>query len=279
MNFQTTEPCNLYCGDEAFHFHGLSSVKSFIFCTSFIQPGKRSACTAKWRKWISYYDRRKDLFGAERIVLIDDGTPLEHIKLKVNFIDADRPLPDELPKGTVMFRFEKHLGRSSSFIFPGWWRSFTFSYQVAKKYSFRRIIHLESDAFVMSPRMARYIKSLCKGWTAFWCPRYNFPEAAIQVICGDAFQDMEAFYSDGKRFWSQEAAAFPPALPEHALPFTNINKKFVGDRYGDYRSTIPKRAAYATQTLLTMNVFDKLVPPGEPRTKGSRKPAMSQIRG
>jgi hypothetical protein len=245
-------------------------VRSFIFCTSFIQPGRRWACAAKWKKWISYYERRKDLFGAERIVLIDDGTPLEHIRLRVNLISADQPLPDELPKGVLMFRFEKHLGRSSTFSFPGWWRSFTFSYEVANKYSFDRIIHLESDAFVISPRMARYIRNLCKGWSAFWCPRYNFPEAAVQIICRDSFQEMEAFYTDGKRFWSQ-AAAFPPALPEHALPFTNVSKEFAGDRYGEYRATIPKRAAYATQTLLKMNVFDRLVRSGERQKKSSRR--------
>jgi len=252
-------------------------VKSFIFCTSFIQPERRSASAAKWRKWIRYYEGRKDLFGAERILLIDDGTPLEDIRLKVNLINADRRLPDELPKGTVMFRFEKHLGRSSTFCFPGWWRSFTFSYEVAKKYSFDKIIHFEADAFVVSPLMARYIRNLRRGWTAFWCPRYNFPEVAVQIICRDAFQDMEAFYSDGKIFWSQSAAAFPPALPEHALPFTNINKEFVGNRYGEYRDTIPKRAAYATQTLLTMNVSDRLTPPGEHRNKRPRRPLRCRV--
>lgn len=250
-------------------------MRSFIFCTCYtprisegIKLGRRNTwleriehyrATVRWRTWLKYYSERQELFGAERIFLIDDGTPIEDIKLDVIIINADE-LPDTLPPGKVLFRFTEHLGRRSLREFPGWWRSFTFASRIQEKYSFDKIIHIESDAFVLSPRMAEYIKRLATGWTAFFCPSYKLPETAIQIICKDSLQELRKFWEYGNEFWQRSL------LAERTLPFTEIKKDFIGDRYGERYEEYRRRARaeqidYVCQAHSTMIFSNKLKPP------------------
>ena len=225
-------------------------MRSFIFCTSFISNQNDNLSSARWERWIRFYDERKHLFGAERIFLIDDASPVENISSDIHVIDAEVPLPTELPDGPVMFRFNNHFGRHSMTIFPGWWRSFTFSSQIAKHYSFLKIIHCESDAFVLTNKLASYIKHIEAGWVSFWCPRFNFPESAIQVICRDSLADFEKFYLYGRSLWVQGV------FPERIFPFTRIEKRFIGDRYGEYMDDYPYHVDYVCQSSARM-IFDQ----------------------
>jgi hypothetical protein len=221
---------------------------------SWVPGGDGSLTPRRWKRWITYYSRRKELFGAERIFLIDDGSAREDIPPEIHAVDADGPLPDELPEGIVMFRFEQHLGRQSNERFPGWRRSFVFAHSVSEKYAFQKIIHIESDAFVLSERMARGIKELSTGWTAFECRSCGFAETALQVICRDAFPMLEQLRARGSDFWNEAA------LPEHTFPFTAVDGRFVGDRYGDFRPDHPWRADYVCQARPYMRFEDKLKP-------------------
>jgi len=224
-------------------------MRSFIFCTSFISNHNYDLSSERWKRWIQYYVERKAAFGAERIFLIDDASPIENIPMDIHVIDAEVPLPDELPDGPVMFRFNQHYGRYSMTAFPGWWRSFTFSSQIAKQYAFSKIIHCESDAFVVSDNLASYMKQIDAGWMSFWCPRFNFPESAIQVICSDSIANLEMFYLHGRKLWFQEV------FPERLFPFTQIEINFKGDRYGEYMDNYPNDADYVCQSSERM-VFD-----------------------
>lgn len=197
-------------------------------------------------RWIRYYSDRLDWVGADRMVLIDDGSSIADLDLPISVIDASKPLPSALPNGVLLFRFNSHLGRRSVFSFPGWWRSFTFSSQIAKAYSFSKIIHVESDAFVLSDRMAGYIASLHNGWTSFCCPRYERPESAIQVVCRDFIPTLEQYYSRGDTYLEQVICA------EQELPFSNVDHSFIGDRYGEYLRKIPPNADFAAQVKCEM---------------------------
>ena len=135
-------------------------MSAFIFCTSFIDELNT---VKRWECWLEYYGKHREALGADRLFLIDDGTPAETNTLPLTVVSADEPLPVELPSGNVMFRFGSHLGRKHVGCFPGWWRSFTFSYFVAQHYGFDKIIHIESDAFVLTRRMMDYIESLRQG--------------------------------------------------------------------------------------------------------------------
>lgn len=213
-------------------------MKSFLFCTSYFQ----TSSWERWKRWLDYCFNVQDALGVEKIILIDDGSPLSLVSIPVEIVNADKPLPKILPEGPVMFRFDRHLGRSGTFRFPGWWRSFTYSSQIAQSYSFEKIIHLESDAFIMSKKMIDYIRQLRQGWTAFWCPRYNRPESAVQVICEDEFHSLQDYFHAGEDYWGGNICA------ETTLPFTHVDRTFLGDRYGEYIPVIPDEADYVAQT-------------------------------
>lgn len=221
-------------------------MRTFIFCTSFITNESPHLSAERWKRWIAYYDVRKEVLGAEHIILIDDASSAECIPLSVEVIDIAGGIPKSLPSRPAMFRFPDHYGRLGVTIFPGWWRSFTFSVVIAQRYAFSKIIHCESDAFVLSHRMMKHMQQIDKGWIAFWCPRYHFPETGLQVICHDAFEDLARFYTLGERVW------FRPVFPERVLPFSRVERDYVGDRYGEFRDDCPLEADYVCQCTPAM---------------------------
>lgn len=237
--------------------------RSFIFCTSYIN-GSADCSVKRYLKWLRYYGERKACFGAGRIFIMDDGSPLDYIPRGVSIVNADEPLPATLPDGPVMFRFNRNYGRPSFSVYPGWWRSFTFAAIVAKAYSFQKAIHCESDAYVISERMMHYITARSDGWTTFWCKRWGFPESALQVIAGDALPILETFHAPGEKFWFADRGV--TGFAEHILPFTHVNKAFEGDRYGEYREGYPLQADFVCQASLAMN-FDHI-----PRNTGQCPP-------
>jgi hypothetical protein len=233
-------------------------MRSFIFCTSYLRPGTRRGATERWDKWLRYYSRRSHLFGAERLFLIDDGTAPGDITLPVSVVCADRELPTVLPEGAVMFRFSDHLGRSSPICYPGWWRSFTFASQIAWKYAYPKIIHIESDAYIISRRLAEYIRALSSGWTTLWCPRWRFPETCIQVICRAEIRTLGRHYRAGRALWCSDQD--PCGCAEYVLPFTDVCRRFEGDRYGESGPGYPDTADYVCQARLETPFEHKLVP-------------------
>ncbi|SHE19722.1 hypothetical protein [methanotrophic endosymbiont of Bathymodiolus puteoserpentis (Logatchev)] len=52
------------------------------------------------------------------------------------------------------------------------------------------------------------------------------PETAIQVICKDAFKELEYFVNRGDEFFQNSNTA-----AEYILPFRKIESRFSGDRY------------------------------------------------
>lgn len=201
-----------------------SQDKAFLFCTSYINDVKR------YKRWVNYFYPRRSQFGAESVFLINDGNNDINFDERLIAVHTDDILPVILPSDLVMFTFEKHLGRSRMFCYPGWWRSFTYSVIIAQKYGFNKIIHIESDAYVFSNRLANYIRRINSGWTALWSDHYLMPETAIQVICKDAFDYLYYYHNMGHDFFtSSERAA------EFLLPFSKINNRFKGDRYGPLR--------------------------------------------
>jgi len=106
---------------------------------------------------------------------------------------------------------------------------------------FQKIVHIESDAFVLSERMMAYINGLEEGWTAFWCPIWQIPETAIQVIGCDQFEKVEELAR------LDRADPFFLGGAEYILPFTNVVKFFKGDRYAEYAKAAPDDADYICQ--------------------------------
>jgi hypothetical protein len=157
-----------------------------------------------------------------------DGTGLRHIGEIDAFYSAEKP-PDECEGMVNMFSFDSHLGRPSPELYPGWWRSFTHSLILAEKYHFNKIIHIESDFYILSDRLREYIGNIRTGWVSLYSSAHNFPETAIQVICKDSFPSLRSVLDLACQYqfdFTQEA--------ELIMPFTSVNKDFIGDRVGEF---------------------------------------------
>lgn len=198
-------------------------MSTLLFCTSYIRDN--AEWTSRYARWIEHY-RHCDL-GAQQLFLIDDGSPYTPPADCVPCLDAETQL-NEARHPVQMLRFSQRLGRPARLSYPGWWRSFTHSVNVARALGVRKIIHVESDAVILSERLRDYVSSLESGWTVLWSEQCQMPESAIQVICEDQFEALAAFANGAWR-------SHDGVLAEHVLPFTHVAKDFVGDRYADVR--------------------------------------------
>ncbi len=210
-------------------------MKSLLFCTSY--AGTAEAWSARYRKWLDFFTR--SALERDQILLVDDGSPLLPSWRGVKQLQV---LPERQPsEKTVLFHFENNLGRAGVCNYAGWFRSFAFAATYARKYGFNKVIHVESDCFLYSQRIIEFINGLSSGWTALWCPRWKFPETCIQIICED---QLEAYARLASISYADELADKPI---EFMLPFTDVRKDFVGDRYGEYLQWVPEDADYGCQ--------------------------------
>ena len=222
-----------------------SKQKTLLFCTSYVADAE--AWRARYQRWINHH---RKLVGEDCLIcLIDDGSPYLPPERTVQIVCST----DELSANTkkpFMFRFEERLGRGGILSYPGWWRSFLSSVLIAKATGCNKIIHVESDAYVLTRKMLKHLYSLDAGWWAAWCDSQGFPESALQVICADQFGAMQLMQQVDPRTYENRTA-------ERALPFTGILRQFEGDRYSEFRRTVPKGADFAVQILPEQKIWIK----------------------
>jgi len=184
-------------------------------------------------RYFNYLDRYKNYasMGISNLIFIDDGSnPSDLVGLKIPIFLS---LPPELPPVSI-YTFPDHLGRLTLEDFPGWWRSFKFSAILAETYGFERILHLESDAVILSEALKDYLSEKTSGWSVLWCPFYKMPETQIQVICKDQFEAVKQVVPRAKE-------------PEFCLPFTSVIQDFKGDRHHEVGLEIPPDADFSCQ--------------------------------
>lgn len=131
-----------------------------------------------------------------------------------------------IDRSVSVMSFRKHLPTGKDLDYPYCWRSLYFVRWVAMSGQWDKIIMIDNDAFVLSKRLADYLKAVDTGWTSLWCERWKFPESSLTVICRDAFSILNEFCVDDFRFHNGKKM-------EEVTPFTNVEKRFVGDRYGE----------------------------------------------
>jgi len=198
-------------------------MRSFAFCTAYVDEDRSHLTSARYSKWVLYYQPLLKELGAEHLFLIDDGSKHDDLlRIKgVSSILSAGNLPDTLKGQVTVVSFPDNLGGSS---FLGWWRSFFYSATLAERYGFDKIIHIESDFYLLSARLRDFIKNVHHGWTSLYSRFYDFPEAALQVICKESFPRLIEL--SGQTRSRMEA--------EYTLPFTSVNKDFNGDRLGEF---------------------------------------------
>jgi len=222
-------------------------LKTMLFATCY--AGNDDDLT-RYRRYIDYYLPRLGQLGAQRIVLIDDGSDkelLEQLGYPVYKIGEKRPeLPKTLLADVTIFSFEKNYGRPCLTIIPGWWRSFTFSAVLAVRYNLDKLIHIESDSYVLSDRMFEWIRENNKVWASPYTWKYWYAETAIQVVPRKKIPFLHDFWALGREYWFKNTIANIQYIPELVLPIEYCEKHFKGDRWGEdwYKNQIPLDADY-----------------------------------
>ncbi len=227
--------------------------KTLLFCTAFARRGGGG-----WQSWDRRFRPWLDAMLASRlhydqILIVDDGS--DHLPdwPDVTIVrDTDTVMPDA---PVLLYHFTRNLGRRSVSDFPGWVRSFFFAAKFARAHGFEKVVHVESDAFLVSDRAVDYFNAAREGWTALWCPRWKRAESGLQIIAGAA---LEAYFALSQR----DVEDYAGVVVEDDLPFTHIDRTLYGDRYGEYLKHVPYDADYAMQT--PQPPADPALPDGAP---------------
>ncbi len=230
-----------------------SAPKTLVFCTSFSSDAgeDRAQWQGRYRRWLDAvlgYDLRRD-----GVLIVDDGSATLPDWPDAHRIDEGEPLSSDAP--ITLYHFRRNLGRRGTLDFPGWFRSFTFAAEFARANGYEKVIHIESDAYLLSDRIVRAIDDYADGWLGFWCPRWHFAETGIQVIAGTGMAQFE-------RFARLRYSTFTGRALETLMPFTTISRAFDGDRHSEYASEIPADADYSMQVGPEIALPGRLPSPG-----------------
>lgn len=205
-----------------------------VFCTSYVRD--EQSWQSRYSRWLHY---NLELFPNAQFAFIDDASPWLPRDAGIEVLKADSGKFQSSQVAVYSFADHKGIGDLD---FEGWFRSFCYCVEIAEALGHDKILHIESDAYIVSRRMAKQIARTNTGWTAYWCPRHFMPETAIQVICADQF---DAVRRVGKLDYDVH---FRRKVIENTLPFTRVERASVyGNRFGEFRTSIPAYADFACQ--------------------------------
>lgn len=182
-------------------------MKTLLFCTAYFNEN-----LDRYIDWINYNSK---IFPEYDILLVHDG-PINKNDLDLIISSCENINEDNF------ISFENKLPRQDH-IFPGWWRSFITATKYYGILNYEKIVHIESDAYVLSERMINWIKNKNDSWSVPISRKYGFSESAIQIICEDSFDSIKNLPDDFDFH----------CIVEMFLPFKYHATNFVGDRYGE----------------------------------------------
>lgn len=195
-------------------------------------------------KWLNYMKPLQNEFGFDKIVLCDNASDENDLlKLHANIFEAEtkKQLHSEIGSIIDVYRYKEFLPRLGMLDYPYCWRGMKFLQNYIKEKSVEKVQMIDLDCYILSKRMANFFRDEKTGWQSFHCHKYDFPEAALQLLCKDSF---ETFCNFPINNFSQYKG-----LPqENLLPFTDVHKnKFIGDRYGEVKMKQQPQMDYYAQ--------------------------------
>ena len=246
-------------------------MKTLVFCTSYATSARD--WDDRQKVWVR--SLRQSELHFDQLLIIDDGSSVLPDWPDVPIVrEHDAPTPEdvETTAPVVLYTHSERLGRQSVFEFPGWHRSFAFGVLYGAAHGFEKIIHIESDAHLISRRMQRYFNDVRSGWLACWCESYQFPEIAIQAAAGDEVADMVAFARE-------PYAKLAGQIHENLIPFTHIERSFIGNRYGEMIGHVPEHADFSAQTHVGQpDTFYWWISPPDGANRAARRESVAKLR-
>ncbi len=194
-------------------------------------------------EYVSYYSKISEDMGIDSIVLYDNASPMDLVGR------FEREIPYAIGNSEVDFQFFREPERlygGGGYNYPYCWRALYFLKDLIDL-GFQKFLIIDSDGYVLSPRLAKHIKNLNTGWEALWCKKWQFPDASIQILCEDTFNVYNDFT---KGPWLDHNGK----CMETSLPFTKINKDFDCDRYGEDRALVTSHTDFYGQRPLDIKM-------------------------
>lgn len=166
-------------------------------------------------KYIQYYLSIQEHLGFEKIFFIDNASDPENVAA-LEMVGKDQ---------IEVIRFDQHLKRGGIYDYAYCWRAL---YEIGPLIDrgYEKIVTLDTDAFILSQRLADLVKHSNTGWWSVWCNKYEFPEASFHVLCEDSFIILKTYMEIP---WRERNGV----MMETALPFTHILKGLNCDRFGE----------------------------------------------
>lgn len=190
-------------------------MKCCLYCWTWLSG---SGWVERVAKYIDYYRQLKSELGFDQFVLAENG--LSKWTWKLKGFEA----PDDISVATLTP--ELKLGGMPE-DYPYVWRGFYFI-QELMSLSFDKIILIDSDSFILSQRMANFIRDTNHGFYSFWSEWVGYPVSEITVINKDAYPMLLDWLK--AKSWQERASE--RKRYETELPYTDVYRQFRGDRYG-----------------------------------------------
>jgi hypothetical protein len=205
-------------------------MKTALFTTSFLDGIDFLGFSRleRTKKYLEYYRKLKDTLGFTEFWQADNHSDLEKLK-EIGATVYNEQMEVIIPGAPDLhiMRYDTPLYRGVGHDYPYAWRGIYFISKLIDM-GYEKIITCDTDAYILSKKLADFIRQQDSGYVTMWSHKYNFPEAAITVLCKD---HMPAFQEWCKTPWEQRSDG--TTLFEGALPFTGFANQFVGDRYGE----------------------------------------------
>lgn len=166
-------------------------------------------------RYLSWYEKIQEDLGFDKIYFFDNASD----PASVARVEGACPL-------LKVIRFNEHLtGGKFSQDYLYLWRVL---YSLPMLFGmYDKLICIDSDFFVLSRRLAEWIRERESGWSTVWCRRHAFPEAGMHVLCRDAYGRLE-------KLMETPMEKLNGSLMEKVIPFTHMTMEFNCDRFGEY---------------------------------------------
>lgn len=186
-------------------------------------------------RYLEFYMKMKDYMGFQDIWLFDNGSSKK-------FLDILKIDP------TIYIEENPHIERlEGNYGYVYCWRALYFLNNLFEK-DYDKIILIDSDGYVLSKRLAKFVKNCNSGWHTLWCNKWQFPEASFSIINRDVWPILKEYTKDND-FMSKNGRCL-----ETDVPFTHVHKEFNSDRYGEDRIPQPKNCDFYSQAPLDIEL-------------------------
>jgi hypothetical protein len=201
--------------------------------TCVVENGKP---TARKVNWYNYYSPIRAKFGAQYLVACSDNDQIpDDYTIPIQRHDAYFMRPELTENALNVITFKEELPpRVDGATYPRHWRSLLACFELGQDLGADHLLTLESDSWVLTPRLAERLITLPAGIGCPWCPLHDMAELMLASYHRDVFPMMIAFIKS--KSWEEWAKPQPHNLERTLSRVFNLTiwREMIGDRYVEY---------------------------------------------